>query len=134
MLIWNLATMKSAHSLQFLRPFVYGRLPVSNQVYLQFYQAARRHGLATSRCLASAAIGQQGKPDVASTKEDALEIRSHAVAARIEELNKAHALDYPRIQKNSNSVKPMRISTFKEKYRDVSAENPGQEEVVLHGE
>lgn len=70
------------------------------------------------------------KPD-GTSKEDGLEIRSHAVAARIEELSQANALDYPRIQ--NNDVVSMRIPTFREKYRDVSAENPGQEEVVLHG-
>lgn len=125
--------MNTSQSLQFLRPYVFARLPVRKQVYLQFYQGARQHGLGSRpalRCLATASKGQNVKLDVAG-KDDALEIRSHAVAARIEELNRANALDYPRMQ-NSDIV-PMRIPTFKQKYHDVSTENPGQEEVVLHG-
>lgn len=125
--------MKTSQSLQFLRPCAFSRLAVRKQVYLRFYQRIHQHGLASQQfqhCLATSAKDKIVKPD-ATSKEDGLEIRSHAVAARIEELSRANALDYPRIQK-SDSV-PMRIPTFKEKYRDVSAENPSQEEVVLHG-
>lgn len=64
-------------------------------------------------------------------EKDGSETRSHAVAARIEELSQANALVYPRIQKGT--AMPMRIPSFREKYRSVSKENPGEEEVVLHG-
>jgi lysyl-tRNA synthetase class 2 len=106
---------------------------VRKQVRPRFCQGVHQHGLASQqfqRCLATSAKGKIVKPN-ASSKEDGLEIRSHAVAARIEELSQANALDYPRIQ-NSDLVS-MRIPTFREKYRDISARNPGQEEVVLHG-
>jgi len=73
----------------------------------------------------------KGKPVELGVEEDATEVRSHAVAARIEELSRAKALVYPRIQKST--AMPMRIPVFREKYRDVSRENTGEEEVALHG-
>jgi lysyl-tRNA synthetase class 2 len=69
--------------------------------------------------------------DGTKAEKDAIETRSHAVAARIEELSQAKALVYPRIQKSTAT--PMRVPTFREKYSDVSKEHPGEEEVVLHG-
>jgi lysyl-tRNA synthetase class 2 len=67
----------------------------------------------------------------AEEEKDVSEVRSHAVAARIEELSQAKALVYPRIQRST--AMPMRIPTFREKYRNVSKEKPGEQEVVLNG-
>jgi lysyl-tRNA synthetase, class II len=127
--------MNSAQYLQFLRPYALQRLPAKNRAYLRLYDGTRQHGAAlrcAQRCLATV-TGQNGaKPVVGAEGNDAAEKRSHALAARIEELSRAQALVYPRIQKNSIAL-PMRIPDFREKYRDVSTENPGDEEIVLHG-
>lgn len=106
---------------------------MKKQAYLRIYDGARQHGVASRaarRCLATSAKGRPGELRE-ETEKDVAETRSHAVAARIEELSQAKALVYPRIQKST--AMPMRIPTFREKYREVSKENPGEEEVVLHG-
>lgn len=120
-------------NLQFLRPYACQRLPVKKQTYLRIYDLARQHGVASraaTRCLVTAAKGRTGELE-AEAEKDVAETRSHAVAARIEELSRAKALVYPRIQKST--AMPMRIPTFREKYRDISKENRGEEEVILHG-
>lgn len=125
--------MNSSQGLQFLRPYVYQRLSAKKQAYLSIYDSARQHAVASRavrRCLVTESKGKGLKLDVEEEK-DASEVRSHAVAARIEELSQAKALVYPRIQRSV--AMPMRIPTFREKYRDVSKENPGEEEVVLRG-
>jgi lysyl-tRNA synthetase class 2 len=125
--------MNSAQYLQFLRPYAYQGLPAKKQPYLRIYDGARQHGVASRaarRCLVTAAKGRPVELGVEAEK-DATATRSHAVAARIEELSQAKALVYPRIQKST--AVPMRIPTFREKYRDVSKDKPSQEEVVLHG-
>ncbi|KAB5578598.1 hypothetical protein GE09DRAFT_1199769 [Coniochaeta sp. 2T2.1] len=124
--------MNSTHCLRFLRPYAFKRLPVKNRAYLRLYNGALGHGFTSraGRCLATAAKGKAVVED-GKAEKDASETRSHAVAARIDELTEAKALVYPRIQKST--AMPMRIPIFREKYRDVSKENPGEEEVVLHG-
>ncbi|OIW24022.1 lysyl-tRNA synthetase-like protein [Coniochaeta ligniaria NRRL 30616] len=126
--------MNSAQCLQFLRPYAYQRLSGKKQAYLSIYDGARQHGVASRaarRCLVTASK-EKGVKHVVEEEKSPSEVRSHAVAARIEELSQAKALVYPRIQRSSNAM-PMRIPTFREKYRNVSKENPGEEEVVLHG-
>src|SRR4051812_4398247 len=114
--------MNSAQYLQFLRPYAFQRLPAKNRAYLRLYDGTRQHGAAlrcAQRCLATVS---GAKPVVGDEGNDAAEKRSHALAARIEELSQAQALVYPRIRKNSTAL-PMRIPDFREKYRDVSTEN-----------
>ena len=62
--------------------------------------------------------------------EDSHAARSHAISLRIQELSLAGALAYPRIQSCGGH---MRIPAFRAKYKDVSLDSPGQEEVVLRG-
>jgi lysyl-tRNA synthetase class 2 len=128
-----IGTMNNTQCLQFLRPYVYQRLPVKKQAYLRLYDDARQRAAAfrpAQRCLGTASDRQAVDSDDGEGK-DAIKIRSHAVATRIEELSQAKALVYPRIR--NGAAMPMRIPTFREKYCHVSKESPGQEEVVLHG-
>lgn len=125
--------MNSTQCLQFLRPYAYHRLSAKKQAYLRIYDGVRQHGVASRaarRCLVTSSKGNSVKHSSEEDK-DVSEVRSHAVAARIEELNQAKALAYPRIQRST--AVSMRIPSFREKYCNVSQDSPGEEEIVLHG-
>lgn len=126
--------MNSAEIFHFLRPYVLQPLSIKNTAYLRLYRCARRDGLAVGqssrKSLTTSSRRRDIKKDGLPAEEDAHAARSHAISSRIQELNQANALAYPRIQPCAS---PMRIPAFREKYKDVSTESPGQEEVVLRG-
>lgn len=128
--------MNSSPCLQFLRPYVFLRLPAKKQAYRCFHHGARQSEEILRSLQKSLAPHVKSKPverhGVAKEDGGTLDARSHAVAARIEELSLAKALVYPRIQ-NSTTATSMRVPEFRRKYRDLSREHPGQEEVTLHG-
>jgi lysyl-tRNA synthetase class 2 len=68
--------------------------------------------------------------NIASKDDGAVEGHIHTIATRIQELEGARALAYPRIQ---HEDKPMRIPEFREKYKHVTTESPGDEVVTLRG-
>lgn len=126
--------MNSSGLFHLLRPYAVQPLPVRSRAYLRFYRHVRRDGLVAScssrKGLTMSSRRRYVKKDGASTEDDSLATSSHAVSARIQELNAANALVYPRIQTCENH---MRVPAFREKYKDVSADSPDQEEVVLRG-
>ncbi|POS77752.1 lysyl-tRNA synthetase [Diaporthe helianthi] len=115
-----------APTLHFLRPYAFQPLPPGSSpagsAYLRFYELARRNSRAVcQRCNSSAS------PKIISTirssspwvKRDVEtynpEDRGALTAARVLQLQKAHALLYPRLKRYA---KPLTISSFRKQYED----------------
>lgn len=125
--------MSSVEFLQFLRPYAIQPLSAKRAAYLGVYRYVQQGGLRgrpNGKGFATSLRKRDAKKDNLNAEEDVHAARSHAIASRIEELNRADALVYPRIQRCGSH---MRIPEFREKYKDVSSESPGQDEVVLRG-
>lgn len=125
--------MTSPELFHLLRPYVFRPLSAKNATYLRVYRYARHDGgvpWSGRKSLATSSKTRDIKKDDAGVEEDIHEARSHAVSARIQELDAADALVYPRIQPCASH---MRIPAFREKFKDVSADSPTQDEVVLRG-
>ncbi|KAJ9150387.1 Lysyl-tRNA synthetase-like protein [Pleurostoma richardsiae] len=115
-------------SLQFLRPYAFGSLPLRRPAYLAFYELVSARGACRigrqTRCLATAR--QQG----ADGGEYDPEKTSAFIAGRIRKLSEAHALSYPRLEHHGTA---MTIPAFREKFKGQLAGSYTDQEVALHG-
>src|SRR4051794_14009742 len=94
-------TMNAPGLFHLLRPFVLQPLSAKNRVYLRVYRFVQRDGLvnpSNRRSLTTSSGRRDVKKNDVLVGEDAHAARSHAISARIQELNQANALAYPRIQ------------------------------------
>ncbi|KAG8160068.1 hypothetical protein KVR01_010705 [Diaporthe batatas] len=115
-----------APSLHFLRPYAFQPLAPgpspSGSAYLRFYELARRNSRAVCQRYSSNAPPKtistirsnspRVKRDVETYNP---EDRGALTAARVKQLQKAHALLYPRLKRYA---KPLTISNFRKQYED----------------
>lgn len=115
-----------APSLHFLRPYAFqplapGSSPAGS-AYLRFYELARRNSRAVCQRYSSNASPKTintirlSSPRVKRDVENYNpEDRGALTAARVKQLQKAHALLYPRLKRYA---KPLTISNFRKQYED----------------
>lgn len=113
-----------APSLHFLRPYACqplapGSSP-SGSAYLRFYELARRNSQVICQRNTSTASPKTFKTVKHLRVDRDVEIsspeyRGALMAARVKQLQKAHALEYPRLKRYA---KPLTISNFKKQYED----------------
>lgn len=115
-----------APSLHFLRPYAFqplapGSSP-SGSAYLRFYELARRNPQIVCQRYSSTALPKTISTIRSSSpwvKRDVEtynpEDRGALTAARVKQLQKAHALLYPRLKRYA---KPLTISNFRKQYED----------------
>lgn len=115
-----------APSLHFLRPYAFqplapGSSP-SGSAYLRFYELARRNSQiicqrhTSTSSLKTIKTVRSSSPWVKRDVETYNpEDRGALTAARVQQLQKAHALLYPRLKRYA---KPLTISNFKKQYED----------------
>lgn len=115
-----------APSLHFLRPYACQPLAPgsssSGSAYLRFYELARQNSQIICQRHTSTASPKTLKkvrsssPRVIHDVEiNSPEYRGALMAARVKQLQKAHALEYPRLKRYA---KPLTISNFKKQYED----------------
>lgn len=122
-----------APSLHFLRPYAFqplapGSSP-SGTAYLRFYELARRNSQIVCQRYHSTALPKtintirssspRVKRDVETYNP---EDRGALTAARVKQLQKAHALLYPRLKRYA---KPLTISNFRKQY-EAKIKNPSE--------
>jgi lysyl-tRNA synthetase class 2 len=97
--------MNSSNGLRFLRPYLKKDLPAATKsAYLRFFSTSR------ALCLQDAAAARHAVVKTQLTQSTELRAK---LQERIDELNKAGALEWPRIQGDKNTL---RIADFNEKY------------------